>query len=278
MTGILYIIATPIGNLGDITYRAEETLKAVDFIAAEDTRHSGRLLKHLQIKKPLLSLHAHNEQVSSEKIITKLKAGNNIAYISDAGTPLISDPGLQLVRLCYQHNITLIPIPGPSALITALSIAGFPAQEFIFVGFLPPKAKQRQDAIAAYCHEVKTLVFYEAPHRIITMLEDLAAILGKTREAFIAREITKRFETYKRGSLQELIIWLQANPTQVQGEFVVIVAGYEGEHEDIIPPTVVALLTKLLTTCSVKEAAKLVHDVTLIKKNVLYEMGVRIKG
>ena len=225
-TGVLYVVATPIGNLQDISERAIATLKGVSRIAAEDTRHSARLLSHYGIDTPMVALHEHNEREITPKLIEKLVAGDDLALISDAGTPLISDPGFCLVRAARAAGIRVAPVPGPAACIAALSAAGLPADHFVFEGFLPVRATARRRRLEALVNESRTLVFHESSHRIVECLADMAEILGSDRPAVVARELTKVFETIESGGLAALLAWLRADPNQQKGEFVVLVQGH----------------------------------------------------
>lgn len=218
MQGILYIVATPIGNLEDITLRAIRILKEVDYIAAEDTRHTLQLLNHLEISKPLISYHRHNEELKKEELINKLKEGKNIALVSDAGTPVISDPGEEIVKVAIQNNIKVVPIPGACALINALIISGMDAKEFSFYGFLPLNKKNRQEKLNAIQKETKTSIIYEAPHKLISTLEDLEKNIGKRKIALI-KELTKIHESYTVGTPKELI----KNIKEPKGEYVIII-------------------------------------------------------
>ncbi len=222
---VLYIVATPIGNLADISQRAISTLKTVNVIAAEDTRHTGLLLKHLNIKNKLLSLHEHNERSQSSIIISRLEQGESVALVSDAGTPLISDPGFFLVREARQAGFKVVPIPGACAMITALSVSGIATDRFVFEGFLPHKQGARQKQLRAIANEPRTLVFYESTHRIIDCLKDMKNILGDERLVTIARELTKTFETLYSDTLNNSLNWMQDDVQQKKGEFVVILSG-----------------------------------------------------
>jgi 16S rRNA (cytidine1402-2'-O)-methyltransferase len=231
---ILYIVATPIGNLNDISLRALDVLKTVNYIACEDTRHTKLLLAHYGITTPVFSYHEHNEQKSTDKILKLLQENKSVALVSDAGTPLISDPGYLLVHQAHHLNITLSPIPGPCAAISALSISGLPSDKFIFEGFLPVKSVARQNRLSELKTESKTLIFYEAPHRIEQTISDLNLIMGETREAVICRELTKTFETVYKNSLKNISLWLSQNTDNKKGEFVIIVSGLpESEKEDL---------------------------------------------
>lgn len=222
-TGILYLVATPIGNREDITLRALRILKEVDRIAAEDTRHSGQLLAHLQISTPLISYHEHNQVQRTAQLLDSLQAGESIALISDAGMPGISDPGAVLIQVCIEQGIAVVPIPGPTAVIAALVASGLPMDRFVFEGFLPHQPKQRQDRLAQLRTETRTLVFYEAPHRLERMLGDLQQALGSERAVVVAREITKRFETFWRGTVAQALAYYRTHPAK--GEITLVVAG-----------------------------------------------------
>jgi 16S rRNA (cytidine1402-2'-O)-methyltransferase len=225
MPGVLYVVATPIGNLGDVSARAREILAGVSVVAAEDTRHSGRLLRELGLERPLVSLHEHNERARVGELVSRLRAGESIALISDAGTPLLSDPGYLLVAAAVEAGIAVSPVPGPSAAIAALSASGLPCDRFCFEGFLPARAAARRKRLAALAAEQRTLVLYEAPHRIAECLADLVAACGAGRQACIARELTKRYESFYRGTLGELAARAASEPDLARGESVVVVAG-----------------------------------------------------
>ena len=224
-TGVLYVVATPIGNLADITERAKTILASVELIAAEDTRHTGRLLQHLEIKNKLISLHDHNERQKAVTLVEQLQQGKNIALVSDAGTPLISDPGFFLVREVRQAGIKVVPIPGACAMVAALSTSGLATDRFVFEGFLPSKAGARRKQLATLANEPRSLVFYESTHRIEDCLIDMRDNFGHHRQATVARELTKTFETIYSDTLENIIIWMQADADQKRGEFVVIVSG-----------------------------------------------------
>jgi len=276
MTGQLYVVATPIGNLGDISQRAKETLEKVDLIAVEDTRHTGKLLAHLGIKKPMQSLHAHNERARTEKLIDLLQTGGSVALVSDAGTPLISDPGFPLIRAAQKADIKIIPIPGPSAVIAALTVAGLPCDRFIFEGFLPAKSKARLAQLKTLTTETRTLVFYESPHRIEQTITDMLAVFGAEREAVIARELTKTFEQIKQAPLAELQAWLQDSENHRRGEFVVLVKGRE-EKQTATEPEINQLLKILLEELPLKQAAKIAAKISGEPKNKLYELALNFR-
>ncbi len=232
--GGLQVVATPIGNLADLSARARAALEAADVIAAEDTRHTLALLKAFGIDKPLISLHGHNETQRVPQLIARLEAGENVALVSDAGTPLLSDPGFQLVQRAAQAGIAVHAIPGPSAITAALAVAGLPTDRFCFEGFLPARAAQRRTALAGLAHEARTLVFFEAPHRIAATLSDMAAQFGAGRLAVVARELTKMHETIYRGTLQELAVRAAADENFQRGEITLVVHGAASDAPDSV--------------------------------------------
>ena len=225
MPGVLYVVATPIGNLGDVSARAREILAGASVVAAEDTRHSGRLLRELGLERPLVSLHEHNERGRVAELVGRLQSGESVALVSDAGTPLVSDPGYLLVAAAVEAGIAVAPVPGPSAAIAALSASGLPCDRFCFEGFLPARAAARRQRLAELAAEARTLVLYEAPHRIAECLADLAAACGPGRRGCVARELTKKFETFYRGTLGELAARAGSDADMARGESVVIVEG-----------------------------------------------------
>lgn len=274
-TGILYIVATPIGNLQDITQRALETFTQVDLIAAEDTRHSGLLLNHYGIKKPFFALHDHNEQQKADLLVEKLQQGTNIALISDAGTPLISDPGFHLVRKCRQAGLKVVPLPGACAAITALCASGIASDRFCFEGFLPAKPKARQDKLQNIAEEDRTLIFYESTHRILDSLEDIETVLGADRYIVLAREITKTWETISGDTVSNLRQWLTEAPNRTKGEMVLIIEGKpKTEENDSINPQAVKALTLIAKELPLKKAAAIVAELYGYKKNALYQFGI----
>ena len=275
LTGILYIVATPIGNLQDITQRALETFAQVDLIAAEDTRHSGLLLSHYGIKKPFFALHDHNEQEKAHILVEKLKQGSNIALISDAGTPLISDPGFHLVRQCREANIRVVPLPGACAAITALCASGIASDRFCFEGFLPAKSKARKDKLENIAEEDRTLIFYESTHRILDTLEDMQSVLGEERYIVLAREITKTWETITGNTIKNLREWLLEDPNRTKGEMVLIVEGKpKSDNNDEISPQAVKALELIAEELPLKKAAAIVAELYGYKKNALYQFGL----
>lgn len=278
-TAALYIVATPLGNLGDITRRALEVLESVDLIAAEDTRNSQKLLNHFGIKVPMMALHEHNERERADEIITKLESGQSIALISDAGTPLISDPGYTLVSRLHELGLKVIPIPGPSALVAGLSVSGLPTDRFCFEGFLPSKTGAREKALEALKQEERTLVFYEAPHRIVATLASIGNVFGDDRLVTLARELTKMYETIKRDTAGALLEWVSANPEQQKGECVLVVEGAKiVRSTEAVEVDVESLLIKLLEKMSLKDAAQLAADITGLKKNALYEQALALQN
>ena len=272
----LYIVATPIGNLDDITLRAIDTLKRVDLIAAEDTRHSGLLLQHLGIKARLYSLHDHNEQEKAHVLIEKLQAGISIALISDAGTPLINDPGYHLVKACRENGIKVVPIPGACAAIAALSVAGLPSDKFIYEGFLPAKSKARQDNLASLITEPRTMIFYESTHRLLETLKDMQTIFGANKQIVLAKELTKTWETIVSFPVNELIDWLNQDASRQKGEFVLIVAGYIESNKDI-DPKAINTLKLLQKELPLKKAAAITSEIYGLKKNQLYQIGLNLE-
>jgi 16S rRNA (cytidine1402-2'-O)-methyltransferase len=264
-------VATPIGNLGDISPRALEVLQKVDRIAAEDTRHSAPLLRHFAIGTPMFALHEHNERHKAEQVLGLLQQGESLALISDAGTPLISDPGYFLVREAHRAGIRVVPVPGPSALIAALSASGLATDRFCFEGFLPAKRGARRKVLQALSGEPRTLAFYETPHRIEECLADMAEILGEARPATLARELTKTFETIRHATLGSLAEWVAADANQRKGEFVVLVDGAVESPEVGLDEEVRRIATLLAGELSVKQAASLAAKISGEKKNAIYK-------
>ena len=276
--GILYVVATPIGNLDDMSPRAVSILKSVALIAAEDTRHAQRLLQHYQIATPATACHDHNETHKVQQLIDHLQSGKSLALISDAGTPLISDPGFRLVRAAQEAMIKVVPIPGACAAITALSASGLPSDRFRFEGFLAAKSTARRQQLDSVRQERATLIFYEAPHRILDCLGDMVAIFGKEREACLARELTKTFETIRKASLAELLYFVNTDPNQQKGEIVLLVTGATGEEDKADHAKVDALLIRLLEDLPVKKAAQLAAELCGYKKNELYQRALDLKN
>lgn len=277
-SGALYVVATPIGNTADITLRALHVLGLVDAVAAEDTRNSAHLLARYGLEKTLLAAHEHNERAAAEKIIARLRAGERIAYISDAGTPGISDPGARLVEAVRAAGLEVIPLPGPSAAITAVSVAGAWVEGFTFIGFLPSRAAQRVAALQALAGQPQALVFYEAPHRIVETVAALAQVLGAQRRILIARELTKRFENLHECALAQAPAWLEADANRQRGEFVLVVQGAPPAVADALSPEVERILALALEALPTKGAAKLAAAITGVSKNALYERALALKA
>jgi 16S rRNA (cytidine1402-2'-O)-methyltransferase len=275
--GTLYVVATPIGNLGDMTLRAIEVLRQVDKIAAEDTRHSSGLLKHYSISKPVISLHDFNERDRLDQVIGALKQGESIALISDAGTPLISDPGFHLVREAHAQGISVSPVPGACAAIAALSAAGLPTDKFLFEGFLSAKHETRKQHLLSLLQEPRTMVFYEAPHRLLDMLQALSEVFGGTRKAVVAREITKLFESIMPGELQMLVDYYALHVDQCRGEVVVLVAGAEAVNNAAVSVVPQEVLSILLQELPLKQAVTLASKITGERRNVLYDAALAQK-
>lgn len=276
-SGILYVVATPIGNLQDITLRALDILKTVDAIAAEDTRHTSGLLNHFGISKKLIAVHEHNEHQSAEKLMAQLNAGENIALVTDAGTPGISDPGAVVVDVLRKAGVKVVPVPGASAVIAALSASGITQNGFLFYGFLPASGAARRKQLEALKTHTVTLVFYEAPHRILECVADMSQVLGAERRITFAREVTKTFETFYSCPLGDAEVWLKADTNQQRGEFVLLVEAPILKAADGIPEDAVRTLKLLLAELPLKQAVKLATDITQLKKNDLYEFALQLK-
>jgi 16S rRNA (cytidine1402-2'-O)-methyltransferase len=276
-SGTLYVVATPIGNLQDITLRALDTLKSADVVAAEDTRHSAQLLAHFGIHTKFTALHEHNERSASQKLVEMLLAGQSVALISDAGTPAISDPGAVLVHMAREAGIKVVPIPGANAAIAALSASGLLAPHFLFVGFLPAKVSHRKQVLESLRTVPATLVFYEAPHRVLESAADLAEILGGARNITFARELTKTFETIHTCRLDEALDWLQSDPNHQRGEFVLLVEGAPEADQREIGGDATRTLEILLAELPLKQAVKLAAEISGTKKNALYELALTMK-
>ncbi|MFZ7216793.1 16S rRNA (cytidine(1402)-2'-O)-methyltransferase [Avibacterium avium] len=274
LTGILYIVATPIGNLQDISQRALQVLEQVDLIAAEDTRHSGLLLSHYGIKKPFFALHDHNEQQKADILCEKLLQGTTIALVSDAGTPLISDPGFHLVRKCRQAGIKIVPIPGACAAIAGLCASGIASDRFCFEGFLPAKSKARCDKLENLAKEDRTLIFYESTHRILDCLADMEKVFGAERYVVLARELTKTWETIHGDEVGALRQWVSEDPNRSKGEMVLIVEGNVRSEEESFSPEAIKALTLIAKELPLKKAAAIVAELYGYKKNALYQFGL----
>jgi len=273
----LYVVATPIGNAGDISLRALHTLSIVDAVACEDTRNTGHLLTRYGLSKNLIAAHQHNEREVAEKLISRLQAGERIALVSDAGTPAVSDPGARIVDAVRSAGLRVIPLPGASAAVTALSASGLLNDQFYFVGFLPAKAKQRETFLFGLKAIAATMVFYEAPHRIAETVDALVAAFEPTRQIMFARELTKLFEETHRCTLAEASAWINADAHRQKGEFVVLLEGatIAGEQDQLEADRILAVL---LQECSVKQAATLAAQITGLKKNALYERALQMKS
>ena len=275
--GILYVVATPIGNLADITLRAIETLKNVDAIAAEDTRHTSGLLSHFGISKKLIAVHEHNEQQSAEKLLAQLKNGENIALVTDAGTPAVSDPGAIVVKIVREAGMKVVPIPGASAVVTALSASGITQNGFYFHGFLPASGAARRKILESLKSQTVTLVLYEAPHRIVECVEDIAQILGGERQLTFCRELTKTFETIYTCPAGRASSWLQADANQQRGEFVLLIEAAPVVETQEISEEAQRVLKCLLAELPLKQAVALATEITSLKKNDLYEFALKLK-
>ena len=271
--GILYIVATPIGNQKDISLRAIEILNTVDAVLAEDTRHSIPLLAGLGIKKPMISLHAHNESIKSSQILNMILEGKNLALISDAGTPLISDPGYLLVKQAVEQKIVVVPIPGACALIAALSAAGIPSDTFTFYGFLPAKSSSRREKLLESSFSLHTLIFYESTHRVLNSLIDIADVFGQQCRIVLAKELTKQFEKIIEGTCDEIGTWLRADPGHCKGEFVILIPPRSCNATSDDSETILAVLIKELP---LKQAVNIASQITSTSKNILYKKALTL--
>lgn len=276
--GILYVVATPIGNLGDMVPRAVETLQTVAVIAAEDTRHSSRLLSHFDIKTPCIAYHDHSDEQRTTQLIARMQAGESVALISDAGTPLVSDPGYRLVRSARQAGIQVVPVPGACAMIAALSAAGLPSDRFAFEGFLPAKETARRAQLESVANDPRTLIFYEAPHRILETLQDMEKVFGAKREVVMARELTKTFETINGNEVAALASWVAGDSNQQRGEIVLLVHGAAKQDAGDMTPEQQRVMEVLLEELPVKQAASLGAKLTGLKKNFLYQWALDKNG
>jgi 16S rRNA (cytidine1402-2'-O)-methyltransferase len=272
----LYVVATPIGNLGDLSSRAVGILQDVDIIAAEDTRHSQRLLQHYAIATPVMAYHDHSDERAVKKILACMGDGGSVALVSDAGTPLISDPGYRLVRTAQDAGYAVYPVPGACAAVAALSASGLATDRFLFEGFLPARAGARDNRLSSLAGETATLIFYEAPHRVLECLEAMVVAFGPEREAVLAREVTKAFETIRRSSLAELVTFVAGDSNQQKGEIVLLVAGARDDVGEITRE-IAALLQRLAQELPAKTAAAVVADHTGLRKKQLYEFLVKLK-
>ncbi|QXE21396.1 ribosomal RNA small subunit methyltransferase I [Richelia sinica FACHB-800] len=273
--GTLYVVGTPIGNLEDMTFRAVRILQAVDLIAAEDTRHTGKLLQHFQVKTPQMSYHDHNRSTRIPELLEHLKYGKAIALVSDAGMPGISDPGFELVKACIDEGISVVPIPGPSAAITALSASGLPTNKFIFEGFLPAKTQQRREYLESLQSESRTLVFYESPHRLRDTLQDLGAVLGRDRSIVIGRELTKLYEEFWRGTIGEASD--RYNQQEPQGEYTLLVAGIPPSKPHLTETELKAELLQIMNQgISRSQASRQLAQETSLSRRYLYQLALSI--
>lgn len=273
--GTLYVVGTPIGNLEDITFRAVRILQTVDLIAAEDTRHTGKLLQHFQVKTPQISYHEHNRNSRIPDILEHLNHGKAIALVSDAGMPGISDPGYELIKACIDAGITVVPIPGASAAITALSAAGLPTDKFTFEGFLPPKAQQRRKHLETLQTESRTLIFYESPHRLTDTLQDLAAVFGDERQIVLARELTKLYEEFWRGTIAEAIAHYQQR--EPQGEYTLLVAGTPATQTLLTETQLKTELQQLISQgISRSQASRQLANFTSLSRREVYQLALSI--
>lgn len=274
IVGELFIVATPIGNLKDMTYRAVEVLQQVDLILVEDTRNAIKLLQHYGIRRPMKALHEHNEVHLAAEIVSKLQQGSRIALISDAGTPLMSDPGFRLVQMAQQAGIQALTVPGACAAIAALSIAGLPTDRFAFEGFLPAKTAAREQRLKDLNSESRTLIFYEAKHRIVSFLRSMQRVLGDERKIVVARELTKKFESVYHGKLQDVVTEIAGDEQAQKGEYVVILKGVKNHKEDI---DLDAVLHPLLIEMGVSKASKLAAKITGVNKNQCYQRALQLR-
>ncbi|MEX2130997.1 MAG: 16S rRNA (cytidine(1402)-2'-O)-methyltransferase [Pseudohongiellaceae bacterium] len=270
-SGCLYVVATPIGNLADMTARAIEVLSACNLVAAEDTRHSAHLLQHFGIQTPTASFHDFSSRGRLERLLEQLEAGADIAIISDAGTPTIADPGFELVSAARQRDIKVVPIPGASSLLAALSVAGLPTDRFVFLGFLPAKAAAKAKLLQGLIFEERTTVVFESPHRILDSLQEMAGILGGTRRLFVGRELTKKFETTYVASIEQCLLRMKSDPLEQKGEFVLVLAGCEADQSQTAKiEQGLQILDLLIGEVSVKKAVSLAAKISGASRNVLY--------
>ena len=274
--GVLYVVATPIGNLADITQRALGVLAGVDLICAEDTRHSGHLLQQYQITTKTLAMHDHNERDRAPDVVARLQQGKSVALISDAGTPLISDPGFHLVRLAHEQGVKVVPIPGASAMLAALSAAGLPSDRFVFEGFLSSKAAARKKRLEEMATETRTVIFYEAPHRLLHTLADMVSVFGEDRHVVLARELTKTFETIKGDAVGALLQWATDDPNQQKGEIVLLVKGMEAGDSEEVAAEAQRILKLLMAELPLSQASALAAKITGSKKKPLYQLGLSL--
>ena len=276
-TGKLFIVATPIGHLSDISQRQQETLQSVDLILAEDTRHSGKMLKQLRVSTPVISCYEQNEASRIESVMTRLNEGQNVALISDAGTPLISDPGYLMVSACHAAGIQVVPVPGPCALIAALSASGLHSHRFSFFGFLPVKKAEREQLLSELVDQSLTAIFYESPHRIVDTLKECVALFGDSRRLCIAREISKLHEDIRQGSAIALLDWLQAHPEKQKGEFVLLIEAAAKQESDDDSQALRQMIAVLLKELSTSKAAQVAAQISGEKKNKCYQLALALE-
>ena len=276
-TGVLTIVATPIGNLNDMVPRAVQTLQSVSLIACEDTRHSKKLLSHFNIDKPCVAYHDHGDRKMTESLLVRLENGEDIALISDAGTPLISDPGYRIVAEARARGITVSPIPGACAAVAALSVSGLPTDRFLFCGFLPAKTGQRKTTLNEYKGSTETLVFYEAPHRILDTVVDMVEVFGQQRLGFLAREISKTYETYLQGTLEQLRQQISLDSNQQRGEIVLVIAGAE-EKTASTSVSAEKVLKLLLKELPASKAASITAKICGADKKAIYQAALKFQG
>ena len=275
-TGCLYVVATPIGNLADFSDRGREALAGADCIAAEDTRHSGKLLARFGINRPLLAYHDHSRGRARDKLLRMLRDGAKVALISDAGTPLISDPGYDLVHAAREEGIEVLPIPGPSALIAALSVSGLPTDRFLFAGFLPAAQTARRKRIEERKEEAATWILYESSHRILGCVDDLITVLGAERRIFIARELTKQFESHFLGNLEQAADWLREDANHRKGEFVLVLTGHDAKSdEDERLPEALRIVALLKDDLPLKKSTAIAAKITGLRKNDIYRAAIQ---
>jgi len=275
-SGRLFVVATPIGNLDDISPRALEVLGAVDLILAEDTRHSAKLLRRFGISTKVTSFHEHNERNAAADILARIRSGLDVALISDAGTPLISDPGFHLVRQAHEQHVQLVPVPGPSAVLAALSVSGLPTDRFVFEGFLPSRHEQRLRRLEALADLPATIVVLEGPHRLLSTLEDMLAVFGPERTAAVAKELTKVFEVVRRDTLGALYTWLTESPERQKGEFVLVIGGADKAPTEASESAHRLLLSTLMDEVPLKTAVKMAVKISAANRNDLYELALEL--
>jgi len=279
LTPGLYVVATPLGNLADISRRAIDVLGAASLVAAEDTRRSSKLLQHYQIHAELVSCHEFTSETRIQYLLSRLQSGESIALISDAGTPLISDPGYILVAECHRLGVPVHPVPGACAAIAALSVAGLPSHSFRFEGFLPAKASNRKKTLQSFVSETATLIFYEAPHRVMACVEDIVEVFGSERQVAVCRELTKRWETIKCAAAGEIVAWMKADSNQQRGEFVLLIEGAAVTKQDSdISDETRHMLAVLMQNMPVSQAAAVAAKISGVKKNHLYKLALDMQG